>query len=91
MHSFKVVAECPIIVVSIFQAHRTLAPKNVGKFTPRIKSTLLLQAGPQRRAHEDEQSGAEQGEGCAQAHGCHHLSVGLCGVGWIGWVVRVGC
>ncbi len=45
----------------------------------------------QRRAHEDEQSGAEQGEGCAQAHGCHHLSVGLCGVGWIGWVVRVGC
>ncbi|KAK3080935.1 transcription-associated protein 1, partial [Teratosphaeriaceae sp. CCFEE 6253] len=28
MHSFKVVAECPIIVVSIFQAHRSLAPKN---------------------------------------------------------------
>ncbi|KAI5365365.1 putative transcription-associated protein [Septoria linicola] len=53
MHSFKVVAECPIIVVSIFQAHRTLAPKNVGKFTPRIKQTLMLQAGPQRKAHEE--------------------------------------
>ncbi|KAK3714099.1 transcription-associated protein 1 [Vermiconidia calcicola] len=53
MHSFKVVAECPIIVVSIFQAHRNLAPKNVGKFTPRIKNTLLLEAGPQSRAHEE--------------------------------------
>ncbi|KAK0264884.1 transcription-associated protein 1 [Friedmanniomyces endolithicus] len=52
MHSFKVVAECPIIVVSIFQAHRSLAPKNVGKFTPMIKKTLLLQAGPQKHAHE---------------------------------------
>ncbi|WPG98564.1 Hypothetical protein R9X50_00135600 [Acrodontium crateriforme] len=53
MHSFKVVAECPIIVVSIFQAHRQLAPKNVAKFTPRIKGALMLQAGPQQRAHEE--------------------------------------
>ena len=53
MHSFKVVAECPIIVVSIFQAHRNLAPKNVNKFTPRIKNTLLLEAEPQKRAHEE--------------------------------------
>ncbi|KXS94318.1 hypothetical protein AC578_10812 [Pseudocercospora eumusae] len=53
MHSFKVVAECPIIVVSIFQAHRALSGKNVGKFTPRIKQTLLLEAGPQKRAHDE--------------------------------------
>lgn len=53
MHSFKVVAECPIIVVSIFQAHRALAPKNVANFTPRIKNTLILQAGPQQKAHEE--------------------------------------
>lgn len=53
MSSFKLLAECPIIVVSIFQAHRSLAPKNVSKFTPRIKNTLLLQAGPQKRAHEE--------------------------------------
>ncbi|KAK4622341.1 Transcription-associated protein 1 [Fulvia fulva] len=53
MHSFKVVAECPIIVVSIFQAHRALAPKNVRNFTPLIRDTLLLQAGPQRKAHEE--------------------------------------
>ncbi|KAH9831114.1 transformation/transcription domain-associated protein [Teratosphaeria destructans] len=56
MQSFKVVAECPIIVVSIFQAHRSLAPKNVGKFTPKIRSTLMLQAGPQKRAHEEAES-----------------------------------
>ena len=53
MHSFKVVAECPIIVVSIFQAHRHLAKDNVSSFTPKIRQTLLLQAGPQRRAHEE--------------------------------------
>lgn len=51
--SFKVVAECPIIVVSIFQAHRQLGPKHVAKFPPRIKATLLLEAGPQRKAHEE--------------------------------------
>ena len=56
LHSFKVVAECPIIVVSIFQAHRSLAPKNVTKFTPKIKHTLLLQAGPQKRAHDEAQA-----------------------------------
>ncbi len=53
VNSFKVVAECPIIVVSIFQAHRALAPKNIGKFAPIIKTTLLLQAEPQKRAHEE--------------------------------------
>ena len=53
MHSFKVVAECPIIVVSIFQAHRNLVHKNVGKFTPRIKDILPLQAVPQKKAHEE--------------------------------------
>ncbi|QIX02178.1 hypothetical protein AMS68_007695 [Peltaster fructicola] len=52
MNSFKVVAECPIIVVSIFQAYKTLLPKNVPQFTPRIQAALKLQAGPQQRAHE---------------------------------------
>lgn len=56
MQSFKVVAECPIIVVSIFQAHRTLAPENVAKFTPRIKAALQLEAGPQKAAHEEAQA-----------------------------------
>ena len=56
MQSFKVVAECPIIVVSIFQAHRTLAPDNVAKFTPRIKAALQLEAGPQKAAHEEAQA-----------------------------------
>ena len=56
MHSFKVVAECPIIVVSIFQAHRALVQKNVGNFTPRIRSTLFVEAEPQKRAHEEAKS-----------------------------------
>lgn len=64
--SFKVVAECPIIVVSIFQAHRLLAGPNVKKFTPNIKKTLLLQAGPQKRAHEEAESKGEIFTGVAR-------------------------
>lgn len=53
MHSFKVLAECPIIVVSIFQSHRNFVGENVKKFVPLIKNVLLLQAAPQAKAHED--------------------------------------
>lgn len=53
MQSFKVLSECPIIVVSIFQAHRASVPMNVKKFVPSIKGILLLQAKAQKKAHED--------------------------------------
>lgn len=53
MESFKVFAECPIIVVSLFQAHRNCVPANVKKFLPLIKVVLMLQAKPQERAHEE--------------------------------------
>ncbi|KAI4289198.1 MAG: hypothetical protein L6R35_001538 [Caloplaca aegaea] len=53
MKSFKVFAECPIIVVSVFQAHRNSVSSNVKKFVPLIKVVLMLQAGPQERAHAE--------------------------------------
>ena len=53
MQSFKVFAECPIIVVSLFQAHRNCVPNNVKKFVPLIKKVLMLQASPQQRAREE--------------------------------------
>ena len=59
MQSFKVFAECPIIVVSLFQAHRNCVPNNVKKFVPLIKKVLLLQASPQQRAHEEAQNRGE--------------------------------
>ena len=59
MQSFKVFAECPIIVVSLFQTHRNCVPNNVKNFLPLIKKVLMLQAGPQKRAHED---AADRGE-----------------------------
>lgn len=52
MQSFKVLAECPIIVVSLFQAHRNAVVRNVELFVPLIKDMLQLQAAPQRMAHE---------------------------------------
>lgn len=53
MQSFKVFAECPIIVVSLFQAHRNCVAVNVKRFVPLIKLVLLLQAKPQERAHAE--------------------------------------
>ncbi|MCJ1310684.1 hypothetical protein MMC25_004350 [Agyrium rufum] len=53
MQSFKVLAECPIIVVSLFQAHKGAVSSNVRKFVPLIKGILLLQARPQERAHQE--------------------------------------
>ena len=52
MKSFKVFSECPIIVVSLFQAHRNCVPNNVKKFVPCIKDVLKLEAAPQAKAHE---------------------------------------
>jgi transformation/transcription domain-associated protein len=54
MQSFKVLAECPIIVVSIFaNIDKNMVLKNVKTIVPLIKKTLLLQAGPQERAHDE--------------------------------------
>lgn len=53
MQSFKVLSECPIIVVSIFQAYRSCVNKNVKLFVPLIKSVLILQAKPQEKAHQE--------------------------------------
>ncbi|PSN75346.1 hypothetical protein BS50DRAFT_671522 [Corynespora cassiicola Philippines] len=56
MQSFKVLAECPIIVVSLFQAYRNCVNKNVKLFVPLIKNVLLLQAKPQEKAHQEAES-----------------------------------
>ncbi|KAF2448613.1 hypothetical protein P171DRAFT_518105 [Karstenula rhodostoma CBS 690.94] len=52
-HSFKVLAECPIIVVSLFQAYRNVVNRNVKQFVPLIKNVLMLQAKPQEKAHQE--------------------------------------
>ncbi|KAI5862854.1 hypothetical protein GGS23DRAFT_569784, partial [Durotheca rogersii] len=51
MQSFKVLSECPIIVVSVFQTYRNIIQQNVKAFVPLIKSVLCLQAKAQEQAH----------------------------------------
>lgn len=53
MQSFKVLSECPIIVVSIFQVYRNTVQLNVPRFVPLIKGFLSLQASAQKQAHEE--------------------------------------
>ncbi|KAG2212646.1 hypothetical protein INT47_000623 [Mucor saturninus] len=50
MYSFKVLTECPIIVVLLFQSHRRYGTENIMKFVPLIFQTLSLQAKPQAEA-----------------------------------------
>ena len=53
MQSFKVLAECPILVVSIFQMFRQLINANVKRYVPSIKGVLLLQATEQELSHNE--------------------------------------
>ncbi|KAK2603463.1 transcription-associated protein 1 [Conoideocrella luteorostrata] len=53
MHSFKVLSECPIIVVSIFQIYRATVAQNVKAFVPLIKRVLLIEASAQKQAHAE--------------------------------------
>ncbi|KAF6808402.1 histone acetylase complex subunit [Colletotrichum sojae] len=53
MQSFKVLSECPIIVVSVFQVYRSTVATNVKAFVPLIKGFLCLQASAQKQAHLD--------------------------------------
>ncbi|GAC95952.1 phosphatidylinositol kinase [Pseudozyma hubeiensis SY62] len=53
MSSFKVLTECPIVIVLIFQSYRSVVPQAINVFVPLIiESCLSLQAKPQREAHE---------------------------------------
>ncbi|KAI1805545.1 hypothetical protein F4811DRAFT_218653 [Daldinia bambusicola] len=53
MQSFKVLSECPIIVVSVFQTYRHIIGQNVKAFVPLIKAVLCLQAKAQEQAHAE--------------------------------------
>ncbi|KAI8605964.1 hypothetical protein EDD21DRAFT_315697 [Dissophora ornata] len=50
LFSFKVLTECPIIVVLLFQTHRQFVNPNIATFIPLIIQTLGLQATQQAEA-----------------------------------------
>ncbi|CAB4408939.1 unnamed protein product [Rhizophagus irregularis] len=59
LHSFKVLTECPIIVVLLFQSRREFVNDSIKSFVPLIIKTLGLQARPQAEAHEAANSRGE--------------------------------
>ena len=51
--SFKVLTECPIAIVLIFQTYRNVVSSSINVFVPLIfEQCLMLQAPPQQAAHE---------------------------------------
>ncbi|CAO3698502.1 unnamed protein product [Rhizopus microsporus] len=59
MCSFKVLTECPIIVVLLFQTYRQIASENIQKFIPLIIQILSLQPKPQAEAANAAQARGE--------------------------------
>ena len=58
--SFKVLTECPIAIVLIFQTYRSVVSASINVFVPLIfEHCLMLQAPPQQQAHE---AARQQGE-----------------------------
>lgn len=53
MKSLKLLAECPIAVVFLFQTYRDIMPRELPIFVPLIFQFLELQAAPQAKAHHD--------------------------------------
>ncbi|OAA68650.1 histone acetylase complex subunit [Niveomyces insectorum RCEF 264] len=51
--SFKVIAECPIIVVSIFQMYRNNIPQSIKTFIPAITAVLSERPKAQAQAQEE--------------------------------------
>lgn len=52
LYSFKVLTECPIIVVLLYSTHVDLVKKSLSQFLPCITEVLKLQAPPQENAHK---------------------------------------
>lgn len=51
MYSFKVLTECPIIIVLLYSTHKTLVNQSLPVFIPHIIEMLSLEAAPQAKAH----------------------------------------
>lgn len=51
LYSFKVLTECPIIVVLLYSTHPALADDSIEQFLTHIIEILKLQAPPQANAH----------------------------------------
>lgn len=52
LYSFKVLTECPIIIVLLYSTHKHLVNESLPVFIPHIIEMLSLQAQPQQAAHE---------------------------------------
>lgn len=52
MFSFKVLTECPIIIVLLYSTHKQIVGTSLPQFIPLIIQMLSLQAAPQAKAHE---------------------------------------
>jgi len=53
LRSFKMAAECPITLVSLYSSYKSTIESNIPEFVPLVIGMLRLQAAKQKQAHED--------------------------------------
>lgn len=70
LHSPKVLTECPIAVVLIFQTWKNIMPAAMLDFYPLVMESIRIQPEPQRKAHEDAKERGEVFVGVA--NGIHN-------------------
>lgn len=51
--SFKMAAECPITLVSLYSSYKSTIESNIPEFVPLVIGMLRLQAAKQKQAHEE--------------------------------------
>ncbi|KEP49326.1 histone acetyltransferase SAGA, TRRAP/TRA1 component, pi-3 kinase superfamily TRA1 protein [Rhizoctonia solani 123E] len=73
--SFKVLTECPIATVYLFQMHRNTIPSAVKSAIPLAMDFLQLQAPPQKQAHDEAAEKNEHWIGVSPAikHRAHYI------------------
>ncbi|ELU45462.1 Histone acetyltransferase SAGA, TRRAP/TRA1 component, PI-3 kinase superfamily TRA1 [Rhizoctonia solani AG-1 IA] len=73
--SFKVLTECPIATVYLFQMHRNTIPSAVKSSIPLAMDFLQLQAPPQKHAHDEANERNEHWIGVSPAikHRAHYI------------------
>lgn len=76
--SFKVLTECPIVIVLLYSTHRQLIAQSLPVFIPPIIDTLNLEAPPQEREHAAAAAKGEYFCGVAPAiwNGPHRAAYG---------------
>ncbi|CCE63283.1 hypothetical protein TPHA_0E01900 [Tetrapisispora phaffii CBS 4417] len=60
MHSFKILAECPITMVTLYSSYRQLTSVSLPEFTPLVMDLLNIQIEQQKKSREEAEANGKR-------------------------------